>query len=117
MSLKSPEEVGRWVQKLIDENNLHVFYTSKAWLKLRKEVLREHKYECQDCKKRGYYTRANTVHHEQHIKKHPQLALSRTYIYQGKEYKNLIPLCHACHERRHDHRQTKKKEPLTPERW
>lgn len=111
------DEVGRWVQQLINENKLHIFYTSSYWLNLRKEVLQEHKYECQDCKARGYYTKANHVHHVQYVRKHPRFALSKTYTFQGKEYKNLIPLCHDCHEQRHGYRQKEKKEPLTPERW
>jgi 5-methylcytosine-specific restriction protein A len=111
------EALVQWLKKLIDSGNLHEFYTSSAWLKLRDEVLAEHKYECQDCKARGFYTKANHVHHVQYVKKHPQLALSKTYMYQGKEYKNLIPLCHDCHEQRHEYRQKEKKKPLTEERW
>jgi 5-methylcytosine-specific restriction protein A len=117
LNIHNQDEVGRWVQQLIDENNLHAFYTSSYWLNLREEVLREYKYECQDCKARGWYTKANHVHHIQYVKNHPRLALSKTYIFQGKEYRNLIPLCHDCHEKRHDYRQKKKKKPLTEERW
>ena len=117
MNIKNQDEVGCWVQKLIDEDNLHAFYTSSAWLNLRKETLREHKNECQDCKSRGFYKKANHVHHVQYVIKHLRLALSKTYIYQDKEYKNLIPLCHDCHEQRHGYRQKEKKEPLTKERW
>jgi 5-methylcytosine-specific restriction endonuclease McrA len=81
-------------------------------------VLEEFKNECQHCKARGYYKRANTVHHVQYVRKHPRLALSKTYIFQGKEYRNLIPLCHACHEKAHGYRQKEKEEkPLTEERW
>lgn len=111
------EQVKRWITKLIENNNLHEFYTSQTWLNTRGEVLKEHKYECQDCRSRGYYTKANHVHHVRYVKNHPELALSKTYIYQGKEYKNLIPLCHNCHEQRHSYRHKEKKEPLTVERW
>lgn len=110
-------QVGNWIRKLIDENNLHAFYTNSEWLKLRADVLDEHKNECQRCKERGFYTKANTVHHVQYVKKHPELALSKTYIYQGKEYKQLLPLCHSCHEEVHGYRQKVKKKPLTEERW
>ncbi|KJF26066.1 HNH endonuclease [Clostridium aceticum] len=105
------------MQNLINTNNLHAFYTSSYWLNLREEILKDHKYECQKCKERGFYKKATHVHHVQYVKKHPRLALSKTYIFQGKEYKNLIPLCHNCHEEEHDHRQRKKKKLLTEERW
>lgn len=111
------EQVRKWVQDLIEKNNLHVFYTSRLWLNLREEVLREHKYECQRCKERGFYKRADTVHHQKYVKKRPELALSKTYVFEGKEYKNLIPLCHNCHEEVHDYRRKKKKKLLTEERW
>lgn len=111
------DQVQQWIQKLIDDDNLHKFYTSSQWLKLRAEVLGEYKYECQDCKAKGFYTKANHVHHVQYVIKHPRYALSKTYVFQGKEYKNLIPLCHDCHEIRHGYRLKDKKEPLTEERW
>jgi len=110
-------EVGRWVQSLIDGNKLHDFYVSSLWLRLRAEVLLEFKYECQHCKERGYYKRADTVHHIQYVRKHPSLALSKVYVFQGKEIRNLIPLCHACHEMVHGYRKKKKGKPLTEERW
>ena len=111
------EQCGKWISKLIAEDRLDKFYNSPQWRKLRKEVIAENKNECQDCKAKGYYTKANTVHHEQYVRKHPRLALSKTYTFKGKEYKNLIPLCHDCHEARHGYRQKEKKEPLTVERW
>lgn len=111
------EQCGKWISKLIAEDKLHSFYVSPAWRRLRKEVLAEHKGECQDCKAEGFYTKASHVHHNQFVRRHPRLALSRAYIFQGKEYKNLVPLCHDCHEQRHGYRQKEKKEPLTVERW
>ncbi len=113
----NPEIVRNCVQSLIDSNKLHDFYTCSAWLKLREDVLQEHKYECQHCKQRGFYKKADTVHHVQYVRKHPELALSKTYIYNGKEYNNLVPLCHACHEHVHDYRRKESKKPLTEERW
>ena len=117
MNPNNQDEVGRWVQGLIDANNIHAFYVSGPWIKLREEVLQDYKGECQHCKERGYYAKANTVHHVQYVRKHPRLALSKTYIYEGKERQNLIPLCHNCHEEVHGYRQKKKKKPLTEERW
>jgi 5-methylcytosine-specific restriction endonuclease McrA len=117
MNVLNEDEVGVWVSKLIAVNKLEDFYNSKYWRKVRKEVLIEYKSECQDCKAEGFYTKATTVHHQQYVRKHPRLALSKTYMFQGKEYKNLIPLCHNHHEIRHGYRQKEKKEPLTIERW
>jgi 5-methylcytosine-specific restriction endonuclease McrA len=111
------EQCGKWVSKLIAEDRLDKFYNSPQWRKLRKEVIAENKNECQDCKAKGYYTKANTVHHQQYVRKHPRLALSRTYTFQGKEYINLVPLCHDCHEVRHGYRQKERKPELTQERW
>lgn len=117
VDIYNQDSVGRWVQGLIDDDKLHRFYVSSQWLRLRDEVLDEHKYECQRCKERGFYKRANTVHHVNYVRKHPRLALSKVYAFQGKERKNLIPLCHSCHEEVHGYRQKKKKKPLTDERW
>lgn len=115
--IHNQDELERWILQFIEEDNLHEFYTSSEWLNLRSEVLEEHKHECQRCKERGFYTRANHVHHVQFVKRHPRLALSKTYIFQGKEYKNLIPLCHNCHEQAHGYRQKEAKKLLTEERW
>lgn len=117
MNIINKDEVEAWVSKLIADDRLEEFYNSRWWRRTRKEVLIEYKYECQDCKAEGYYTKADTVHHEQYVRRHPRLALSKTYMFQDKEYKNLIPLCHNHHELRHGYRQNKNAEPLTEERW
>lgn len=111
------QECGRWVQGLIDSNRLEEFYNSKYWVKLRKEILVQYKNECQDCKQKGFYSKATTVHHQQYVRKYPSLSLSKTFFFQGIEYSNLVPLCHDCHERRHGYRVKVVKEPLTIERW
>lgn len=117
INIFNQDEVGRWVQGLIDKNRLHDFYVSSLWLRLRAEVLLEYKHECQHCKERGYYTRADTVHHVQYVKKHPGLALSKVYVFGSKEIRNLVPLCHNCHEMVHGYRVKKIEKPLTEERW
>ncbi len=117
-NINNQDEVGRIIEQLIDSDNLHAFYTSSEWLNLRAAVLEVHKFECQHCKAKGFYKKATTVHHIQFVRRHPRLALSKTYFYLEKEYKQLIPLCHDCHEAVHDYRSSKKKEmPLTIERW
>ena len=74
-------------------------------------------YECQDCRAEGRYTRATTVHHNQFVMHHPELALEVWYEFGGQQYRNLVSLCHDCHERRHGYRQKEAAEPLTEERW
>ena len=111
------EQCNEWISKLIAEDRLNEFYSSPEWRRLRKEVLNDYKSECQDCKAKGIYTKANTVHHQQYVRRHPRLALSKVYMFQGKEYQNLIPLCHDCHEIRHGYRAKERKEPLTEEKW
>lgn len=101
---------------MIDKDELWRFYKSKEWRSLKDKILKENHYECAECKKRGVITRydvddegnkrlLSTVHHVQFVRKHPALALSRTYTYAGKTYQNLIPVCKACHNKLH------------PEKW
>lgn len=107
----------QYVKRCIKEN-VHRFYIWKQWKKVRLEVLELDHHECQDCKARGEYTPATIVHHNQYLKKHPELALETYYFYDGVKYRNLISLCHDCHEIRHGHRKKNEyKEPLTEERW
>lgn len=80
-------------------------------------MLKMDKCECQDCKARGIYTKATTVHHNQFVKKHPEQALEIWYTFQEKKYRNLVSLCHECHEARHEYRKKKKKNLLTEEKW
>ena len=64
------------LQALIDGRNVDAFYHWAAWERLRDEVLRLDNYECQLCKARGKHRRAVVVHHVQHVKDRPDLALS-----------------------------------------
>lgn len=105
-----------YVKKCIEED-IHKFYIWSAWLKVRSKVLQMDKHECQICKRRGRYTKANTVHHVNYVKKHPQLALEIWYEWQGQKRRNLISLCRDCHEEVHGYRKKEKKKPLTEERW
>ena len=112
------KQIKNWVAGLIASGNVHKFYTSPPWEHLRIEILRDDKYECQHCKARGYYAKANTVHHVMHLRDYPELALSRYYKdNQGKEQRQLVSLCFECHEKEHEIERGKATEPLTPERW
>ena len=68
------------------------FYKSRKWLHKRAYILRLYGYRCQDCRKYGRITEATEVHHIKHADEYPELALVDS---------NLVPLCHACHNRRH----------------
>ena len=95
----------------------HMFYVWTPWKHKRKEVLDMDKHECQLCKQRGIYTKANTVHHVNYLRKYPELALEIWYEWRGRRKRNLISLCHDCHEEVHGYRKKNKEEPLTQERW
>ena len=98
-------------------DDMHRFYVWGKWSRVRQQVLDMDKNECQDCKTHGRYTRATTVHHNQFVKKHPELALEIWYTFQGEKYRNLVSLCHECHEARHGYRRRKEVQLLTEERW
>lgn len=82
------------------------FYKSSKWRKKREAILRRDNYLCQECKRYGKTTPAQTVHHIYPLERYPELALVSA---------NLVSLCNECHERMHD-RLTGE---LTPagERW
>lgn len=101
-------------------NDVHKFYIWSRWLAKRAEVLRIDKGECQTCRhKYKRYRKATTVHHVNHLKKRPELALEIYYrdpvTHENK--RNLISLCHECHEEEHERIKREQKEPLTEERW
>ena len=49
--------------------------------------------------------------------KHPEMALEIWYEWHGVRKRNLISLCHDCHEAVHGYRKPEEKKPLTEERW
>ena len=106
------------LQALIEAGNADAFYHWKVWENLRLEVFRLDNYECQLCKAKGRYRRAQIVHHVKHLKDRPDLALS---IYDNGE-RQLISVCKKCHEEEHpermiQYRYERKSEPVTEERW
>lgn len=103
--------------KLCIENDIHDFYNWGKWKRVRQEVLEMDKHECRRCRDRKIYTRASTVHHNNHVKDHPELALEIYYECKGQKKRNLISLCHECHEAVHGYRKRKCERPLTEERW
>lgn len=105
-----------YVKKCIRED-IHRFYVWGPWKKVRREVLQMDHGECQRCKAKKIYTKATTVHHVNYVKKHPDMALEIWYEWNGVRKRNLVSLCHDCHEAVHGYRKPEKKETLTEERW
>lgn len=112
------------------DEEARAFYASTAWRHKRDEILKRDHYECLLCKEgKGYahkpmHTRAVLVHHVNHLKDRPDLALSDTYVdANGETKRQLISVCKACHEvvchpeRRGLSRGYHHHEPVTRERW
>jgi 5-methylcytosine-specific restriction protein A len=95
---------------LIRSGNLMKFYKSRAWMTLRLEALQRDNYECQQCKQRGKYRKADCVHHIKEVKPHPELALTLD---------NLMSLCNTCHNEIHDRLEATRSKPkfVNEERW
>ena len=88
------------------------FYKRKEWKRKRKQILKRDNYECQKCKGRGEFSKAQCVHHIKHLEDRPDLALV-----DG----NLVSLCNACHNEEHPEKlkavEINKREHITVERW
>lgn len=107
------------LRKLIAAGKENLFYEWPEWLRTRAWALYLDRGECTRCKQRGRYTPAEVVHHVQHLRDRPDLALS---IYDEDGKRQLVSLCRACHEHEHPERlrpawTAKQKEELTKERW
>ena len=74
--------------KEIEKGNVVSFYKSSLWLHKRNEILKRDNYECQMCKAKGRYHRAECVHHIKHLRQYINLAL---------EDRNLLSVCNSCH--------------------
>jgi len=121
----------KWINELIRDGELWKFYKSEEWIRLKSRVLTEQHHECQICKRSGIVTRydegqdgkrklISTVHHVNHVRAHPDLALSRYYTGRDGEWRdNLIAICKKCHNRIHDRTFAKAKKPgyTNEERW
>ena len=93
-----PATLGPWLAEMIRKGKEREFYLSPEWDRLRQEVLREDRYECQLCKAQGRYHRAEIVHHVNEIKKHPELALTKEIEgTDGTKTRNLLSVCWVCH--------------------
>lgn len=115
--IPSNKTIKEYILELIEKKQVYKFYQTTEWKHIKSEVLQKQHNECQICKRKGRYTKADTVHHIQYVRSHPELALSKTYINaRGKEQVNLIAICKACHNQVHDKFKHKPKFTNT-ERW
>ena len=90
-----------WVKK---------FYASALWLHKREDILDRDNNECQKHKRRGNFAPATCVHHKQHLKNRPDLALVDD---------NLESLCDSCHREEHPEKLqlNKRKKFINEEKW
>jgi 5-methylcytosine-specific restriction endonuclease McrA len=105
MDMRIPTDIPlrKWIRELIRDGRVGQFYLTEDWKELRQEVLWDYQYECQECLKKGRYTRADCVHHVNEVRHRPDLAMSRTYFdKEGNVQPNLVPLCNTCHNVVHD---------------
>lgn len=105
-----------FIKQCIKDDDVHRFYCRNEWQEVRKKVLKLDHHECQKCKVRGKYTRAEVVHHVHHLKEYPEMALD---IFDKDGKRNLISLCSSCHDEEHPEKRQgcQHKEPITKERW
>ena len=121
------------IQKWIADGELWRFYKTKEWISLKTSVLAAGHYECKICRQQGKITRydideqgrkhlLSTVHHVNHVRSHPELAMSRAYRdpITNEVKDNLIPVCKACHNKLHPEKRknnSKKNCYTNVERW
>ncbi len=118
----APNKLAAWIHELMREHRLYLFYKSPEWKALRKQVLEEQHHECEDCRAKSpsVVEPAVTVHHIMEVRKHPELALSYSYLdAEGQRHRNLVALCDSCHNARHGrfHGGIRTKPQVTEERW
>ena len=119
MRVPRDRALGDWISELMRDGRLYRFYKTDDWLQLRAEVMADHHFECERCAERGRYTRADTVHHEYYVRKHPSMALTR-YVGEGDARREVLhPLCNDCHNEIHGRKLkgSAPRAPLNEERW
>lgn len=103
--MRIPKDISlvTYIRRLIAIDKVELFYLTDDWKELRLEVLKELHNECQECLKKGCYTKADCVHHINEVRIRPDLALSKYYTDKdGKKQRQLVPLCNTCHNIIHD---------------
>ena len=120
--MRIPKDIplAAFIRRLIAEGKIVKFYLSDDWRELQAEVMRDFHYECQECLKKGRYTKANCVHHINEVRIRPDLALSKYYVDdKGQRQHNLVPLCNTCHNVIHEKliKHARKGKFFNDERW
>lgn len=98
------------------------FYDSRAWRRVRREVLAMDHNECQICRARHRHAPGVIVHHSFHLDEYPEYALA-VWVDNpatGERKRNLLTVCRDCHETVcHPERLAAPAPaaPLTEERW
>lgn len=117
----TPEYLAQWLPVLIREGVLWRFYKTAEWQRLRQSVLAEYHGECAWCAAASpsRVVPAEAVHHLHEVKRFPAWALQEfVTLPDGQRVRNLVPLCHDCHDRAHQRMEFRPKPaPLTEERW
>ena len=107
------------LKELVEAGTSDLFYSWKAWKRLREAVLKLDRYECQRCKnEKKRYRKATIVHHVKHLTDRPDLALSVWDQDTGE--RQLVSVCKQCHEELHPEAQRQFQPvhvPITQERW
>ncbi|MGY3716775.1 HNH endonuclease [Sutcliffiella cohnii] len=82
------------------------FYNSKAWKKIRPDILKRDNRECQECKRRGDVVTDTNEYSEKAKRKKIQLVVD--HIKELEDYpelaldaENLQTLCVNCHNKKH----------------
>ena len=120
MRIPTDIPLATWIRKLIKAGKVYLFYYTDEWKELRQEVLDYFHHECQECLRKGIYTRADCVHHVNEVRNRPDLALSRCYVDdKGLRQYNLVPLCNQCHNIVHEKlkKHWESKKFTNEERW
>jgi 5-methylcytosine-specific restriction endonuclease McrA len=67
-------------------------YKDPRYLRARAAALARDKYLCQECRRYGRTTPAQTAHHIKHVEDYPELAFDEN---------NLKSVCWSCHNKEH----------------
>lgn len=108
----------RQLRELIAQGREWLFYSWPEWKSKRAEVMQLDRNECRRCRAKGRYRRGTIVHHVQHLRDRPDLALSVYDPDTGE--RQLLTVCKSCHEEEHPEafrQNLPKAPPLTEERW
>ncbi|MES9780301.1 HNH endonuclease signature motif containing protein [Bacillus thuringiensis] len=100
------------INKLYEQDNIIKFYKHPYWRKhIRMLALERDNSECQECKRKGKYSKGRNVHHIKELRDRPDLAYTLS---------NLETLCIQCHNKEHNKEKNIVKKRCTivdEERW